>query len=90
MDNRREFIKKAAMLAGATGLSGVLPASIQRALAIDPPPGSSWLDAEHVVILMQENRSFDHSFGNLKGVRGYRDPRAITLPDGNPVWIQTN
>ena len=90
MDNRREFIKKATMLAGATGLSGLLPASIQRALAIDPSPGSSWLDAEHVVILMQENRSFDHSFGNLKGVRGYRDPRAITLPNGNPVWLQSN
>ena len=90
MDSRREFIKKAALLAGATGFSGVLPASIQRALAIDPPSGSSWLDAEHVVILMQENRSFDHCFGNLKGVRGYRDPRAITLPDGNPVWLQTN
>jgi phospholipase C len=90
MDNRREFIKKAAMLAGSMGFSGVLPASIQRAMAIDPPPGSSWLDAAHVVILMQENRSFDHSFGNLKGVRGYRDPRAITLPDGNPVWLQTN
>lgn len=90
MDSRREFIKKAAMIAGATGLSGVLPASIQRALAIDPPTGSTWLDAEHIVILMQENRSFDHTYGSLKGVRGYRDPRAIELPDGNPVWLQTN
>ncbi|HWK04132.1 MAG TPA: phospholipase C, phosphocholine-specific [Puia sp.] len=90
MDSRREFIKKATILAGATGLAGVLPASIQRAMAINPSSGSSWLDAEHVVILMQENRSFDHCFGNLKGVRGYRDPRAITLPNGNPVWLQTN
>ena len=90
MDNRREFIKKAAILAGATGLAGVLPPSIQKALAIDPSPGSNWYDAEHVVILMQENRSFDHCFGNLRGVRGYRDPRAITLPNGNPVWLQAN
>jgi len=90
MDSRREFIKKAAMIAGATGLAGVLPASIQKALAIDPAVGSTWLDAEHVVILMQENRSFDHAYGSLKGVRGYRDPRAIQLPDGNPVWLQTN
>ena len=52
MDNRREFIKKAAMMAGATGLAGILPPSIQRALAIDPAPGTSWLDAEHVVILI--------------------------------------
>jgi len=90
MDSRREFIKKAAMIAGATGLAGVLPASIQKALAIDPPTGSTWLDAEHVVILMQENRSFDHCYGMLRGVRGYRDPRAVQLPDGNPVWLQTN
>ena len=39
---------------------------------------------------MQENRSFDHAFGTLRGVRGFNDPRAITLPDGNPVWVQTN
>jgi len=90
MDSRREFIKKAAMIAGATGVAGVLPASIQKALAIDPPAGTTWLDAEHVVILMQENRSFDHCYGALRGVRGYHDPRAIELPDGNPVWLQTN
>jgi phospholipase C len=90
MDTRREFLKKAAMLAGATGLVGVLPASIQRAMAIDPKTGTTWLDAEHVVILMQENRSFDHCYGALRGVRGFRDPRAITLPNGNPVWLQTN
>jgi len=90
MDNRREFIKKAAILAGGTGLAGALPPSIQRALAIDPRVGSTWLDAEHVVILMQENRSFDHCYGMLQGVRGYRDPRAITQPGGNPVWLQSN
>jgi phospholipase C len=90
MDTRREFMKKAAMLAGGMGFSGVLPASIQKALSIDPSAGSSWLDAEHVVILMQENRSFDHCYGALRGVRGFRDPRAITLANGNPVWLQTD
>src|SRR6187401_2631273 len=90
MNSRRDFLKQAAMLATGSGLTGVLPASIQKALAIDPKPGSTYLDAEHVVILMQENRSFDHSFGTLRGVRGFNDPRALTLPDGNPVWLQTN
>ncbi|HEY4155009.1 MAG TPA: phospholipase C, phosphocholine-specific, partial [Puia sp.] len=90
MDTRREFIKKAGLLSGATGLFSMLPPSIQRALAINPDPGSSFLDAEHVVILMQENRSFDHCFGCLRGVRGFNDPRAITLPDQNPVWLQSN
>lgn len=78
------------LLSGAAGVSSILPASIQRAMAIDPRPGSTFLDAEHVVILMQENRSFDHCFGTLKGVRGFNDPRAVTLPDGKPVWLQTN
>ncbi|MBS1664401.1 MAG: phospholipase C, phosphocholine-specific [Bacteroidetes bacterium] len=90
MDNRREFIKKAAILTGAAGLGSILPPSIQKALAINPAAGSTWLDAEHVVILMQENRSFDHCYGKLRGVRGYRDPRAIRLADGNPVWLQAN
>jgi phospholipase C len=90
MDTRREFIKKAAVLAGGNGLFGALPPAIQRALAIDPKAGTTWLDAEHVVILMQENRSFDHCYGALRGVRGFRDPRFITLPNGNPVWLQSN
>jgi phospholipase C len=90
MDTRREFLKKAVLLSGAAGFSGGVPASIARALAIDPQLGSTYLDAEHVVILMQENRSFDHCFGTLRGVRGFNDPRAITLPDKNLVWLQTN
>jgi len=90
MDNRREFIKKAALLSGAAGLFTVLPMSIQKAMAIDPKTGSTYLDAEHIVILMQENRSFDHCFGTLKGVRGYNDPRAIDLPNKNKVWLQSN
>jgi phospholipase C len=69
---------------------GLLEDSIQKAMAIEPDPGSSYLDAEHIVILMQENRSFDHAFGTLQGVRGYNDPRAIRLANNNPVWVQTN
>lgn len=86
MQSRREFIRN---VAGAAGLLAGSPAAILKALAIEPEPGSTFLDAEHVVILMQENRSFDHAFGTLRGVRGFNDPRAITLPDGNPVWVQT-
>jgi phospholipase C len=90
MDTRREFLKKSMLLSAAAGLSSAVPASIQKAMMINPDPGSSYLDAEHVVILMQENRSFDHCFGALRGVRGFNDPRAITLPDKNLVWLQTN
>ena len=90
MDDRRAFLKKAALLAGGLSLWETLPPSIQRAMAINPAPGSTYLDAEHIVFLMQENRSFDHAFGTLQGVRGFNDPRAITLPGGNPVWLQSN
>lgn len=90
MESRREFIKKASLLASGAGLMGILPPSIQKALAINPAEGSTFWDAEHIVILMQENRSFDHSYGTLQGVRGFNDPRAIRLPNQNKVWLQPN
>ncbi len=90
MDTRRDFIKKASLLAGGAGLWSSLPASLQRAISINPEAGSTFEDAEHIVFLMQENRSFDHCFGMLQGVRGFNDPRFISLPDKKPVWLQTN
>jgi len=83
--DRRAFIKALGASAGAA----MLPASIQRALAIPANNVTGTIqDVEHVVILMQENRSFDHYFGMLQGVRGFNDPRAVTLANGNPVWYQ--
>ncbi len=90
MNSRRDFLKKSILLSGAGFTAGMLPPSIERAFAIDPEKGTTYLDAEHIVILMQENRSFDHCFGTLRGVRGFNDPRAIDLPNGNKVWLQTN
>ena len=67
----------------------MLPASILRALAIPAHNTTGTImDVEHVVILMQENRSFDHYFGTLQGVRGFNDPRAVTLSSGHSVWHQ--
>ena len=86
MDSRREFIKKAGLIAGGV----LLPESVIRAGSIHPAEGSTVWDADHVVILMQENRSFDHSYGALRGVRGFNDPRAVTLPNNHKVWLQTN
>jgi len=90
VSSRRDFLKQAILLSGAAGFSGGLPRSIERAFSIDPEPGSSYLDAEHIVILMQENRSFDHALGSLQGVRGFNDPRALRLANGNSVFLQTN
>ncbi|KEO71981.1 phosphocholine-specific phospholipase C [Anditalea andensis] len=87
-NNRRDFLKQAAILSGSMALWGGIPPAIQKAMAINPDLGTSYLDAEHVVFLMQENRSFDHAFGSLQGVRGFNDPRAIKLANGVPVWLQ--
>ncbi|WP_316735612.1 phosphocholine-specific phospholipase C [Pedobacter aquatilis] len=88
MDSRREFLKKASLLAGTTGFANTFPSSILKAMAINAEPGSTFYDAEHIVFLMQENRSFDHMFGKLKGVRGFNDPHPHIQPDGNKVWLQ--
>jgi phospholipase C len=65
------------------------PAAIAKALATPPDRRTgSIADVEHVVILMQENRSFDHYFGSLRGVRGFTDPRVLELGNGDPVWKQ--
>ena len=90
MRTRRDFLKLAALASGAAGIHDLIPESIQRAHAIEPSSGSTYLDAEHIVILMQENRSFDHAFGTLRGVRGFNDPRAIRCVNGNSVFVQTD
>jgi phospholipase C len=87
MPTRRDFFQT---VAGGAGWMAALMSSIEKASAIEADPGSSYLDAEHIVILMQENRSFDHAYGTLRGVRGFNDPRAVTLPNENPVWLQSN
>jgi len=87
---RREFLEKSSLLLAGLGTSSVLHPSILKALAIDPAAQSTFYDAEHVVILMQENRSFDHAFGALKGVRGFLDKRAFVKQDGHSVFFQKN
>ena len=71
----------------AAGLS-LLPGSMQKALAAPERTLRSLDQIEHVIILMQENRSFDHYFGTLKGVRGFDDPDAVTLATGRSVFHQ--
>ena len=67
---------------------GVPAAERRRALAAGPSQGGSLRDIKHVVILMQENRSFDHYFGTLPNVRGFSDPDAIKLSTGKSVFYQ--
>jgi len=63
---------------------------IDRATAASAGP-ASLSDVAHVVILMQENRSFDHYFGTLSGVRGFSDPHALGQSVGGrdyPIFDQ--
>ncbi|GAA0959301.1 phospholipase C, phosphocholine-specific [Kribbella koreensis] len=72
--------------AGGVALS-LLPPSLHAAMAQPIRPGG--LDAiEHVIVLMQENRSFDHYFGMLRGVRGYGDRLPLRLRNGKSVFHQ--
>src|SRR5262245_14903135 len=83
--DRRTFLK----LIGLPALMAGMPPSIARALAVPADSRTrSIADVQHIVILMQENRSFDHYFGTLRGVRGFSDPRVMRLPSGKPVWNQ--
>jgi phospholipase C len=83
--DRRQFLQ---LLAGGA-MASALPASIARALAIPAHHKSGTIaDVEYIVVLMQENRSFDHYFGTLGGVRGFGDPRPAMLSTGNPIWYQ--
>ncbi len=89
--SRRSLLTGATALTGVAAGAAVLPLSLRKAvkasLAADRG-AASINDIEHIVILMQENRSFDHYFGTMPGVRGFRDPTAITLPNGDPVFYQ--
>ena len=83
--DRRRFLQ----VAGATTAATMLSDSIARAASLPASRTTGTLrDVEHIVVLMQENRSFDHYFGTLRGVRGFGDPHPAALPSGRSVWHQ--
>jgi phospholipase C len=81
MSNRGKTIERRTFLQlmGAAGLTA-FQANIAKALAIPASNQKGTIeDVEHIIILMQENRPFDHHFGTLAGVRGFSDPRAVNI-----------
>ena len=92
--SRRNFLGTAATVAGAAAIGAALPGVSDAATPTQnkpAPPGQAHgdiRDIKHVVVVMQENRSFDHYFGTLKGVRGFGDRSTILLPGGKTVWEQ--
>ncbi|MFI6542289.1 phosphocholine-specific phospholipase C [Streptomyces prunicolor] len=76
---------------GATVAAGMVTGTGARpAIAAQQAATGTISDVKHVVILMQENRSFDHYFGRLRGVRGFDDRSGITLGGGYLVFNQPN
>ena len=92
---RRRFLQATGLgaAAAAAGVSGGTAAAstIRRSAAAKRLPASmtgTIADLKHVVILMQENRSFDHYFGTLSGVRGFADKQALTWQNGHTIFQQ--
>src|ERR1700733_3475147 len=74
--DRREFLQ----LMGMTALASTLDINIAKAMGIPANNRTGTIrDVEHIVILMQENNSFDKYFGAMRGVRGFSDPRAVNI-----------
>jgi phospholipase C len=73
-------------MAALSAAAALMPPNLRKVLAA--PRGGALSDIKHVVLLMQENRSFDHYFGTLSGVRGFSDPDAPRLSTGRDVFHQ--
>jgi phospholipase C len=85
--SRRTLLGGSAAAAATLGILGGLPEGVAQALA-EPRRAGRLDDIEHVVILMQENRSFDHYYGTMRGVRGFNDQAAVRLAGGKSVFQQ--
>lgn len=86
--NRRKFIT---MSAGAGVATALWTPLLQKALAVQAHNATRSIeDVKHIVILMQENRSFDHYFGSMKGVRGFGDRFPVPLASGQRAFHQSD
>ena len=86
--SRRAFIGAAGAagaLAATTPFTQAAHALVQRAAAT-APAGSGLEAIEHVVVVMQENRSFDHYFGAYPGVKGFDDHNGSKLGAFAQPW----
>ncbi|WP_272420886.1 phosphocholine-specific phospholipase C [Polyangium jinanense] len=85
--SRRSFLHMSGIAAGGW----FFPGCIEKAVEIPAHTKTrSIMDVEHVVILIQENRSFDHYFGTMRGVRGFGDRFTLPLAEEPSVFRQRN
>ena len=78
---RRRLLKAGAQASSVAAATALMPPNLQKLMAAGMRRTPALRDIRHVVLLMQENRSFDHYFGAMAGVRGFSDPtdRAMQL-----------
>ena len=85
--SRRQFLAGGVSL-GVGGLLASRLNLVERAYAATPTPCAPLSDIEHVVFMMQENRSYDHYFGTYHGGLGFDDPAVLRQAAGLPVLAQ--
>ena len=82
--SRRDFFRKSAGAIGAASALTMLPPVIRKALAVEAAVDTGTIqDIKHIVILMQENRSFDHYLGALTLMEGRDDIDGLTGKEVN-------
>ncbi len=84
----RSITRRKLLVTGAGAGAAAMGGNVLNALAKIGPQRPGLEGVEHIVVFMQENRSFDTYFGSLYGVRGFDDPHAIRLPSGRSVFYQ--
>jgi phospholipase C len=88
--SRREFLERTAYAAGLAGAAATLPAGVLLSQAAkaqaSPLPSPRNVPIDHFVILMMENRSFDHYFGWLSDVADGDQTQNFVNHTGADVW----
>jgi phospholipase C len=84
---RRQVLRTGAAAGALAALEAISPAQVLERVLAAPACGGTLADIEHVVIFINENRSFDSYFGTYRGVRGFGDPTPERLNDGSGLSV---
>src|ERR1700720_4155657 len=87
---RRDLLRAGVAAGALAGFEALAPAQVLERVLASPVACGRLSDIQHVVIFINENRSFDSYFGTYRGVRGFSDPNVLQLGDGSgkPIFAQ--
>jgi phospholipase C len=87
---RRDLLRAGVAAGALAGFEALAPAQVLERVLASPVACGRLSDIQHVVIFINENRSFDSYFGTYRGVRGFADPNVLKLGDGSgkPIYSQ--